>query len=567
MNSKLKFGIRSRLLASLLILLLLAIGLTGIILLSDAEKHIDDFRQTQVEFQARTLADGSLDGLVSEDFEILESWVASSLPSKEYAYASLVRLDGRIMSHTNMNMIGKTFSTPVNLKDTLVHDVEYLDRPVKEAIHPAIVGTKHLANAHVAYYLDHEYVQESETTLRLVIVLIFSTTLLILGIYFITNRLIDPIKRLTMSVSEFSIQKNILIDDDLTSREDELGELSNTFQDLFITLTASYKELDSKRHELEDRVKERTKELQSVNDDLQKSESYIKSIMEHVADAVVCINSDGSIESFNSSAEKLFGYNKQETIGETVNMLMPETYNGNHNSFVKNHIESGKTTKIEKTSVELVGQHKDGNNFPIEIAVNELVSKDNHIFIAIIRDITERKKELDNLHYYANHDVLTGIYNRKHFMHELEYVVDGTRSGDTKKCALLYIDLDKFKHVNDTMGHAAGDQVLRDVAMIMKERTRKSDLIARLGGDEFAIILFDTTVDIIEKISNSFCDEIKKYKYTVDDHTADIGSSIGVAIIHKDYQSADDVLADADKALYEAKRGGRNQVCIFKANK
>ena len=560
MKSKLKFGIRSRLLASLLALLLLAIGLTGIILLSDAEKHIDEFRQTQLKFQARTLADGSLDGLVAEDFSILEGWVASSLPSKEYAYALLVRLDGRVMSHTNMDMIGRMISTPNNLKNTLVRNVEYLNRPVKEAIYPAIVGTKHLANAHVAYYLDLEYEQETETIFRLVMVLVLSTTLLAIGIYFITKRLINPIRRLTTSVSEFSIDKNIIIEKDIINRKDEIGELSSTFQNLFHRLTASYKELDARRHELEYRVKERTKELQ-------KNESYIKSIIENVADAVVCIGSDGIIQSFNTPAEKLFGYNKEDAIGKAVNILMPETYSDNHHSYIKNYLLNGKATKVGKGSVELIGKHKDGYEFPMEISVNELVTKDTHIFIAIMRDITERKKELDDLHYYANHDTLTGIYNRKHFMHELEYVVDGTRHGDDEKCALLYIDLDKFKYVNDTMGHATGDQVLRDVTAIMKQRLRKSDLIARLGGDEFAIILFGTTPDVAEKISNSFRDEINNYKYKVDGHTVDISCSIGIAMINENYQSADNVLADADKALYEAKRGGRNQVCIFKANK
>jgi diguanylate cyclase (GGDEF)-like protein/PAS domain S-box-containing protein len=560
MKSKLKFGIRSRLLASLFVLLLFAIGLTGIILLHDAENHIDEFRQTQLKFQARTLADGSLDGLVAEDFSILEGWVASSLPSKEYAYASLVRLDGRVMSHTTMEMIGKTISTPDNLKNTLIRNVEYLNRPVKEAIYPAMVGTKHLANAHVAYYLDLEYEQGTETILRLVMVLVLSTILFAIGIYLITKRLINPIRRLTTSVSEFSIDKNIIIEKDIINRKDEIGELSSTFQNLFHRLTASYKELDARRHELEYRVKERTQELQ-------KNESYIKSIIENVADAVVSIGSDGIIQSFNTPAEKLFGYNKEDAIGKVVNILMPETYSDNHHSYIKNYLVNGKATKIGKGSVELIGKHKDGYEFPMEISVNELVTKDTHIFIAIMRDITERKKELDDLHYYANHDTLTGIYNRKHFMHELEYVVDGTRHSDDEKCALLYIDLDKFKYVNDTMGHATGDQVLRDVTAIMKQRLRKSDLIARLGGDEFAIILFGTTLDVAEKISNSFRDEINRYKYTVDDHTVDISCSIGIAMINENYQSADDVLADADKALYEAKHGGRNQVCIFKANK
>jgi diguanylate cyclase (GGDEF)-like protein/PAS domain S-box-containing protein len=391
-------------------------------------------------------------------------------------------------------------------------------------------------------------------------VLVLSTILFAIGIYLITKRLINPIRRLTTSVSEFSIDKNIIIEKDIINRKDEIGELSSTFQNLFHRLTASYKELDARRHELEYRVKERTQELQ-------KNESYIKSIIENVADAVVSIGSDGIIQSFNTPAEKLFGYNKEDAIGKVVNILMPETYSDNHHSYIKNYLVNGKATKIGKGSVELIGKHKDGYEFPMEISVNELVTKDTHIFIAIMRDITERKKELDDLHYYANHDTLTGIYNRKHFMHELEYVVDGTRHSDDEKCALLYIDLDKFKYVNDTMGHATGDQVLRDVTAIMKQRLRKSDLIARLGGDEFAIILFGTTLDVAEKISNSFRDEINRYKYTVDDHTVDISCSIGIAMINENYQSADDVLADADKALYEAKHGGRNQVCIFKANK
>ena len=558
-----KLGIRAKLTISLLFMLVLSFLLSGAILISDSEQRLETFHHTQAKYQARTLAEASLDAIVSEDYELMERWVSSAMPSDEYAYAGLVKPDGKIITHTNLFLIGKSIPTLNGHQEVNLRKVSYEGRPVMEAVHPLIIGKKHLANAHVAYYLDVHDDLGSETTARLIIVLIVSSVVMLVGVALIINQYIDPLRKLTFCIAQFSIDKGIKIAPRIVGRKDEVGALANTFNDLSYRLLSSYKDLEAKSHELEDKVIERTRELTEMNLHLQESESYINAIMENVVDAIVTINTAGVIQSFNSSAEKLFGYTKEEAIGKNISLLMPENEKIKHDDYIVNYIQGGKAGIIGFDARELVAVTKEGRVFPMELSINELEREDGHIFIGTMRDITERKLAEENLRYEADHDALTGLYNRKYFEEELERVVERVRRGQSHHCALFYIDLDNFKFVNDSLGHAAGDKVLLDVTDILKKRVRKSDLAARLGGDEFVVLIYDTSLEMAESIADSFRNLVFNYKYIQNGMEVDVGCSIGVAMITKDYSTKEEVLADADSACYEAKGAGRNCVVVF----
>lgn len=239
-----KIGIRFRLIVSLILLMAPILWLTSWVLIKDVDKRINEFRQSQAYFQAKTLAEGSLDALVTEDFELLERWVASSLPTDDYAYAALVRPNGQVLTHTNLMEIGEIIQTSSKPHDNHhVHENVYLGRPVLEVVHSSVLANRHLANAHIAYYIDVSYKQEEETNNRLIVIMLISSSLLMLGVYYISGRIINPIRQLSYDVSNFTLEKGVRFSQAIFNREDEIGELAKNFDKLSYSLMRSYYDL------------------------------------------------------------------------------------------------------------------------------------------------------------------------------------------------------------------------------------------------------------------------------------------------------------------------------------
>ena len=211
---------------------------------------------------------------------------------------------------------------------------------------------------------------------------------------------------------------------------------------------------------------------------------------------------------------------------------------------------------------EVLGRHKDGTTFPMALKVSSMVLEGRQLYTGLVADISERKAMLDHLKNMAEHDGLTGLYNRTYFQGELERVVERTRRGG-QTCALFYIDLDNFKYVNDTMGHAAGDKLLIDVASILHRRARKSDLIARFGGDEFTVLLYDISAARVLHTAESFRAMLAGYDFMQNGEKINVGCSIGVAMIAPEIRSPEEVMSHADLACHLAKRGGRNRVHLY----
>lgn len=557
-----KVGLQTRLLTSLIFLVVSTLSIMGYVLLEDAERRINHQQLTQAQYQAKTLAKGSLDALVTRDYELLERWVASSLPSEEYAYAALVRPDGTTLTHTNLVNVGHKTSTETGLKDSFIKNTYYNKRPVTEIIHPAYVGTKHIANAHIAFYLDMDRGVADESIPWIITALLLTLLVLIIGSFAISRKIINPINYLTRTVASASLDKHIALEKNIVDRNDEVGSLARTFSSMSDRLIGAYLQIKQKSIELEDRVNERTQALSESNKYLQESESRIASIMENVHDGVITFNAEGVIESYNNSAEKLFCFTKLEAIGNKINILVPKECSDQDKNIFDN-IQALKERFVDGCAQEIIAQCKNGTLFPLEISLSEQELGEQVFYIATMRDITDRKAMVENLRYAADHDELTGLYNRSYFLQELERVVSRTHRDQNQTCAVFYIDLDNFKYVNDTMGHAAGDQVLIEITNIMMKRLRKSDLSARLGGDEFAVLIYDTNVKMAEEIANSFRQCMEDYRFTQSDETADVGCSIGIAMITKECSSAKDVVAHADYACYQAKRAGRNRVRLF----
>ena len=278
-------------------------------------------------------------------------------------------------------------------------------------------------------------------------------------------------------------------------------------------------------------------------------------ILEMAAQGIISIDTRGNIQSFNLAAQKIFGYSEAEVLGRNVSLLMPPPYRDQHDGHIARYLQTGQAHVIGKTQ-ELHGRRKNGMPFPMEISVTEIKSGGVHIFTAMLRDISEQKLVLQRIEQLAHYDALTHLPNRALFYDRLgQAIIAAKRS--KQSLALLFIDLDGFKQVNDMHGHHAGDLLLGQVAERLRLCVRESDTLARLGGDEFTMILNDTHGrESVAMIASKVVESIAQ-PFAVEGRGVHIGASIGIACYPDDAPSKGTLLIVADKAMYAAKAAGK----------
>lgn len=289
----------------------------------------------------------------------------------------------------------------------------------------------------------------------------------------------------------------------------------------------------------------------------------LETVLHHAAEGIVTFDRTGVIQSFNRAAQQLFGYTEAEVIGKEITLLLPAAKHARRKDYLAHFLRSEIERLIGREG-EVTGRHKDGTHFPAALKVSAITLDGKPFYTGLLADISERKAMVAHLKQMAEHDGLTGLYNRGYFQAELERVVERARRGH-QTAALLYIDLDNFKYVNDTLGHAAGDRLLIAVSTILQRRARKSDLIARLGGDEFIVLLYNVTPELAATVAESFRAQLAQQVLQERGERVDIGCSIGVCLIDTHTESSASALAQADVACHIAKRGGRNRVHLFAA--
>ena len=289
-----------------------------------------------------------------------------------------------------------------------------------------------------------------------------------------------------------------------------------------------------------------------MQDELQASETRIRSVMDRILEGIIIIDRQGVIETVNPAAEQIFGYSSDEMIGKNVSMLMPEPYASMHNMYVSSYVKTGKASIIGKRSRELIAVKKDGSTFPMELSVSEMRIGEDVFFIGSTRDISERKEQLAAIEHAALHDALTDLPNRSLLADRLRQAVLYTQRNNTQ-FALLLMDLDHFKEINDTLGHHYGDLILQQVSKRMCKVLRESDTVARLGGDEFAILLTSSDTEHAVQVAKKLLTALEQ-PFVLEGQSLHVGGSIGIALcpLHGDDEMT--LMRLADVAMYVAKR-------------
>lgn len=300
----------------------------------------------------------------------------------------------------------------------------------------------------------------------------------------------------------------------------------------------------------------------TMREQVRSRQERLETILNNAAEGIITFDAAGAIESYNNAAQYLFGWTATEASMLSVAQLWAPAHGAAGVPLPENQMVDN-LIGLAGGSGELTGQHRDGTQFPVSIKLSTLELRGRRLYTVLVADISEHNAMLEHLKAMAERDGLTGLYNRSYFHEQLELTVERARRAG-QCCSLLYIDLDNFKYVNDTLGHLAGDRLLVEVSGILHKRARKSDLIARLGGDEFTVLLFDTHIEQAALAAESYRRALAEYQFRQGGERIDMGCSIGVAPVTPRTGSAEEVLSRADIACHLAKRGGRNRIHVFR---
>jgi diguanylate cyclase (GGDEF)-like protein/PAS domain S-box-containing protein len=307
-----------------------------------------------------------------------------------------------------------------------------------------------------------------------------------------------------------------------------------------------------------------TNQDRSIEARSDQTERLLSQIVTSTSDAIYTIDRDLSVLSWNPAAERMYGYSAEEMIGQSLELLYPPARE--HSTWQagierRNRLLSGES---EFEEYETVRRRKDGTLIQVAASTSPLRDHAGNIIglVGSLRDISERRRIEAQLAYLANHDPLTGLFNRARFEDELSGLAAGARARGYE-AAVMMLDLDNFKYINETYGHKAGDELVASVAGALRAHLRPTDVIARFDGDSFGILIADTTAARAGELAERLLRAVREHELPINGRPISVTASMGVVTFDGVVASAEDVLADVDRAMYQSKEKGRNRLTVL----
>ncbi len=308
-------------------------------------------------------------------------------------------------------------------------------------------------------------------------------------------------------------------------------------------------------------ITERKKAETRIFEEKERAEVTLQSI----GDGVITTDADGNIEYLNPVAEDLTGFDKRAVKGKPIEQVMTIV-----NEHTRATVDNPLRRCLTEGRVVTLAEHSllvrdDGTEVPIQDSAAPIRDRIGNVIggVMVFLDTSKETRLFRQLSYQASHDSTTGLINRQEFENQLTAALERIRDGSNVSHGLLYLDLDQFKVVNDTFGHAAGDELLRRVTRIVQSLVRSSDIVARLGGDEFGILLEGCDQDRAMNVAESLRLAIEENRFDWQEAYTNVRCSIGVVMLNGESDSVSSVLSSADVACYSAKDMGRNQVHLY----
>ena len=306
-----------------------------------------------------------------------------------------------------------------------------------------------------------------------------------------------------------------------------------------------------------------TQTLQSLQDAVSRSRS--RRALDAMSEALITTDVDGRVDYINPAAARLMGVAAEDSVGSMLEELAAVADEADRKLLaepVRQALVSGSALNLGRRA--LVLRPAGGPEHLIELSASPIHMETGETIgaVVVLHDVTEVRGMARQMSYQATHDALTGLVNRREFERRLQEAVDTAHRGDGAH-VLCYLDLDRFKTINDTSGHVAGDAMLRECAKILRDAVRDSDTVARIGGDEFGMLLVGCPLEKARQIADDVCRSVNEFRFVWKDKIFNVGISIGLVEIARDSGTTEELLAAADSACYVAKRQG--QVSVYSA--
>lgn len=303
------------------------------------------------------------------------------------------------------------------------------------------------------------------------------------------------------------------------------------------------------------------KEMKQREEALRNSEERYRALYDNNPSMYFTVNTEGKVLSVNHFGAEQLGYSVKELVGQSVVNVFYE----DDKDAVLEHLTACIQNPTQIANWEFRKVRKNGTVLWVKEVARTVQDTDgNTVVLIVCEDITERKRQEEQIRHWAMHDPLTNLPNRRVLEENLERVVSRSQHGHGS--ALLLVDLDNFKVVNDTLGHLAGDQLLITLAHFLRKTLRQCDFLARFGGDEFAVLLEDTSVQEVKTLAERLYQEVNEFHFHLSSYVFDFTTSIGISFIDGSLD-AKAVLTLADSALYAAKDSGKNRIVLYLSDK
>ena len=540
-------SVRGRIIAGVVLLHALLMSLIVVDMVGRQRGFMQNQLAHQGESLARTLAVNAPSWLVSNDLNGLDELVGSLTATPNLQLAMILDRDGRVRASSDPTLVNLRLTDPTS-RALIDGDRRQLwHENLVDSVAVILASGQPIGYARVALDSTALRVELAAVTRKGIAYIAFAILFGGLVAWLVVHSMTGRLARLSEAADRIAAgdPEAAVLDDD--PGRDEVSRLTRDFRQMASALVD-----DRRRRDDVERLLFAEKEKAQVT-------------LASIGDAVITTDVRGNVEFLNGVAEELTGLSSAEAAGQPLDRVF--------------HIINEITRKPAVNPVDVVlrqgiivglANHTilvrgDGSELNIEDSAAPIRDRDGQIIgvVLVFHDVSKAHEMARQMSWAATHDSLTGLFNRAEFERRLESLA-GQDTG--KRHALLYIDLDQFKVVNDTCGHAAGDQMLCQISALMQQRMRESDTLARLGGDEFGVLLESCPLEHATRIAENMLESIGGFRFVWQEKSFVVGASIGLVEIAGGHHGPATLLAAADTACYAAKDEGRNRIRSFNAS-
>ncbi len=498
-----------------------------------------EYIQRSIEQETELIANALSPGLAAHDRALLTDTLSLLNKNKSYVYAKVYDYSGELLAENRLKPhFQEEKPGPVNpLVNPIAKSNDVIDTHKDIYLAGQLLGSLSAGYSLEMVQRLTEKARYQNTTIA-VFTLILSVLATIGVAYYLIRRL-GKLEEGARALAEGNLSYRIDV-----KGSDEITDLAGSFNHMALTLSSAREELEKEHIALE------------------RETTHLQTLMNGL-DAVVLEANPAADYRFiyvSGEATDHFGYEPEEWLTEKF------WFNHVHPEDLENFSRTVTDTKRDKNqsySIDYRMRHKNGRYIWVR-SINSVVPDDkgNILIQGLMLDITEEKKAEERIIYLAEHDALTGLYNRRRFQDELEHHI-ALAKRYRYQGAVLFIDLDQFKYINDSIGHQGGDEFLIKVSNCLTTVLRETDVLGRIGGDEFGIIMARAEKDEIEEVANKILNALREQIHVANNLRVQTSASIGVSVFPEHGTSTGELLAKADAAMYGVKASGRNGYSIY----